>query len=73
MSRPAPESEAPRAKPEPRVRVLYSAEMVAQRVRDLGLEVARDLAGKRPLFVGVLKGACMFPVSYTHLTLPTKA
>ena len=68
MSRPAPESEAPRSKPEPRVRVLYSAEMVAQRVRDLGLEVARDLAGKRPLFVGVLKGACMFQCDLARAT-----
>ena len=45
-------------------------------------EINRDLAGKNPLFLSVLNGSFMFtadllkhitiPVSYTHLTLPTK-
>jgi hypoxanthine phosphoribosyltransferase len=42
-----------------RIRVLYSAAQIAERVRQLGLEVARRSI-ERPLFVGVLKGACMF-------------
>jgi len=45
---------------EPSIRVLYDAEQIAARVREIGLDVTRDLAGGRPLFVGVLKGACMF-------------
>lgn len=45
---------------EPDVRVLYAADQIAERVRDMGLQIARDLAGERPIFVGVLKGACMF-------------
>ena len=45
---------------EPTVRLLFTAGQIAARVRELGLEIARDYAGKRPLFVGVLKGACAF-------------
>ncbi len=45
---------------EPRIRVLFSAERIAARVREMGLDLARELSGTRPLFVGVLKGACMF-------------
>jgi hypoxanthine phosphoribosyltransferase len=43
-----------------RVRVLYSAEQIREKVRELGLAIARDYAGVRPLLVGVLKGACAF-------------
>lgn len=42
------------------IRILYSAEQIQQRVRELGLQLARDYDGMRPMFVGVLKGACMF-------------
>ncbi len=47
---------------EPSIRVLFSAEQISARVRELGLEIARDLGPltKRPVFVGVLKGACLF-------------
>src|SRR5881396_2378246 len=45
---------------EPTVRVLFSMQQIAARVRELGLEIARAMQGTRPLFVGVLKGACMF-------------
>ena len=51
---------AAEARVEPRIRVLYTAEQIARRVREMGLEIARDLAGTRPLLVGVLKGASMF-------------
>lgn len=44
----------------PRLRVLYSAEQIAARVRELGLEIAREYDGKKPILVAVLKGACMF-------------
>ena len=46
----------------PAIRVLYTAEQIAARVRELGLEMARDYQGQRPLLVGVLKGACVFQI-----------
>ena len=44
------------------VRVLFTADQIAARVRELGLDVARELGATthRPLFVGVLKGAFVF-------------
>ena len=42
------------------LRVLLTADQIASRVRALGLEIARDYDGERPLLVAVLKGACMF-------------
>src|SRR6267378_1686704 len=63
-----PLAAAPAPRTEPRVRVLYSAERIAQRVREMGLEVAHDLAGTHPLFVGVLKGACMFQCDLARAT-----
>ena len=53
---------------EPVVRMLYSAEQIAARVRELGLEVARDLSGTRPVFVGVLKGAAVFQCDLARAT-----
>jgi hypoxanthine phosphoribosyltransferase len=60
----------PAVQTEPAVRVLFSAEQIAARVREMGLELARDLAGlrSRPLFVGVLKGACMFQCDLARAT-----
>jgi hypoxanthine phosphoribosyltransferase len=58
----------PAVQAEPRIRVLYTAERIAARVREMGLEVARDHAGRRPLFVGVLKGACMFQCDLARAT-----
>lgn len=53
---------------EPAVRVLYTADQIQSRVREMGLEIARDLAGTRPLYVGVLKGACMFQCDLSRAT-----
>jgi hypoxanthine phosphoribosyltransferase len=50
------------------MRVLFSAEQIARRVRELGLELARDYEDKRPIFVGVLKGACMFQCDLARAT-----
>ena len=50
------------------MRVLFTAEQIARRVRELGLELARDYQDKRPLFVGVLKGACMFQCDLARAT-----
>jgi len=53
---------------EPAVRTLFTAQQIASRVREMGLEVARDMAGTRPLFVAVLKGACMFQCDLARAT-----
>jgi hypoxanthine phosphoribosyltransferase len=47
---------------QPVLRVLFSAEQITARVREMGLTIARDLAMRKrpPIFVGVLKGACLF-------------
>ena len=59
----------PEVQTEPTLRVLYSAEQIEERVREMGLELARDLAAcKTPLFVGVLKGACMFQMDLARAT-----
>ena len=50
------------------MRVMFSAEQIQRRVRELGLELARDYQDKRPLFVGVLKGACMFQCDLARAT-----
>jgi hypoxanthine phosphoribosyltransferase len=50
------------------MRVLFTAEQIARRVRELGLELARDYQDKRPLLVGVLKGACMFQCDLARAT-----
>ena len=40
--------------------VLISAEAIAERVRELGQEISRDYAGKKPAIVAVLKGSFVF-------------
>lgn len=62
------ESQAVRA--EPTIRVLFTAAQIAARVREMGLEIARDLGAvtRTPVYVGVLKGACMFQCDLTRVT-----
>jgi hypoxanthine phosphoribosyltransferase len=43
-----------------RVSTMLSSEQIAQRVRDLGTSIAKDYAGRTPLFVSVLKGSFVF-------------
>ncbi len=40
--------------------VMYSAEEISGRVKELGAEIARDYAGKDLVFIGILKGSCIF-------------
>ena len=40
--------------------VLISAEAIAQRVQELGQEISRDYAGKKPAIVAVLTGSFVF-------------
>jgi hypoxanthine phosphoribosyltransferase len=42
------------------VKELISAQKIAERVRELGAEIARDYAGKELVLVGVLKGSFLF-------------
>ncbi len=41
-------------------RKMITAEQIADRVREMGTQLARDFAGQNPLFLVVLKGAYMF-------------
>jgi hypoxanthine phosphoribosyltransferase len=53
---------------EPAIRVLFNREQIAARVREMGLQIARDLGDHAPVFVGVLKGACMFQCDLARAT-----
>jgi hypoxanthine phosphoribosyltransferase len=44
----------------PNIEVLISTDEIQQRIREIGVEIARDYAGLNPLLIGVLKGACTF-------------
>lgn len=44
----------------PNLEVLFTAQQIQERIKELGAEIARDYEGKNPLLVGVLKGACIF-------------
>jgi hypoxanthine phosphoribosyltransferase len=40
--------------------VLYTREQIAERVRQMGEQITRDLAGEKLVMIGVLKGAAPF-------------
>ncbi len=62
-------SDDPRAvQAEPRLKVLFTAEQIRDRVREMGVQLAREYDGLHPLFVGVLKGACMFQCDLARAT-----
>lgn len=44
----------------PNLEVLFSEERIQERIKELGAEITRDYAGRNPLLIGVLKGACFF-------------
>jgi hypoxanthine phosphoribosyltransferase len=44
----------------PDLEVLLSEQQIQSRIKELGAEITRDYAGRNPLLVGVLKGACFF-------------
>src|ERR1700678_3825347 len=44
----------------PDLKVLLSRETIAQRVAEMGQEIARDFHGQSIILVGVLKGAAIF-------------
>ncbi len=44
----------------PNLEPLFTGTQIQARVAELGAQVARDYAGRNPLLLGVLKGACVF-------------
>ena len=44
----------------PNLDVLISEAQIAARIKELGAQITRDYAGRNPLLIGVLKGACFF-------------
>ena len=44
----------------PNLEVLIRADEIQKRIAEMGADIARDYAGKNPLMIGVLKGACTF-------------
>src|SRR6266536_840701 len=44
----------------PNLELLLSEAQIQSRIKELGSEITRDYAGRNPLLIGVLKGACFF-------------
>jgi hypoxanthine phosphoribosyltransferase len=44
----------------PNLEPLFTAEQIQNRIGEMGVEIARDYAGRNPLLIAVLKGACVF-------------
>lgn len=40
--------------------IMYSAEEIGERVKEIGAEIARDYAGRDLVVIGILKGSCIF-------------
>src|SRR6266404_8284268 len=44
----------------PNLEVLISEVQIQERIKELGSQIANEYAGRNPLLIGVLKGACFF-------------
>ncbi len=44
----------------PNFETLLSAEQIAARIKEIGGRITTDYAGKEPILIGILKGACVF-------------
>ncbi len=44
----------------PNLEVLISEQQIQSRIKELGAQITHDYAGRNPLLIGVLKGACLF-------------
>jgi hypoxanthine phosphoribosyltransferase len=44
----------------PNLETLLSAEKISARVKELGAQITIDYAGREPILIGILKGACVF-------------
>jgi hypoxanthine phosphoribosyltransferase len=57
-----------------RVEVMIPADEIAERVGQLAAQISADYAGKRPVVIGVLKGAWIFLADLVrHLTIPIRS
>lgn len=57
----------------PTMQVLFSAEQIAARVRELGERITHDFQGEPLVIVGVLKGSFIFLADLIrHISLPTR-
>lgn len=68
MTESPPQTPEAAATIEPGIRVLFTADQIQARVREMGLQIARELETRQPMFVGVLKGACMFQCDLARAT-----
>ena len=49
--------------------ILFTEAEIKEKVRGIGAQITKDFAGKKPVLVGVLKGAtCSFPIWPDALT-----
>ncbi len=44
----------------PNLELMYKAEEIQERIKEMGAQITQDYADKNPLLVCVLKGACVF-------------
>lgn len=44
----------------PNFEILFSADQIAERVREMGAQIAADYAGQELILIGILKGAVLF-------------
>jgi hypoxanthine phosphoribosyltransferase len=44
----------------PNLEILFSAETISERIKEMGKQLSADYAGKEVVLVGVLKGSCVF-------------
>lgn len=52
-------------------KIMFSEEVLAARVAELGRQISSDFEGKRPLLVGILKGCFIFMADLMrHITIP---
>ena len=55
-------------------KVLVGADAIQEKVREIGREISRDYAGKRPVLIGVLNGALIFMADLMReIDLPLEA
>jgi len=60
MSEINPQTNCPRYVYKEIERILYTPEQIAEAIKRVGAEITRDYQGKKPLFIGVLKGSFVF-------------
>lgn len=55
----------------PNIEVMYSADEIAERTRQIGEQITAEYAGKDIYVIGVLKGSCIFMADLIrHIDLP---